>query len=324
MKKFYTLLAAAAVSVSAMAWDAPNPMYEHLYLIGDPCDQEKATVEGATCANPAAGWEIGNGFEMTQTSAGIFEISVELKAACWFAFNPELGDPAEGWDPWNAKRLTPANGTQKAEAGANPMMIAGSPDSWMLTEGNYTFVVNCNTGIFNIEGNVETKIGTLYLRGDMNGWLNGASEDEMAQWAFTTEDEVVYTLAGVALPAAYLEGDAMVGVWKIANSDWTAQFVATVEEGDATALVLDTPYFYTESDPGYNNGMAEAVENATITLDLDEETITITAGGAGVQGVLVEENVAPVYYNLQGVRIANPENGLFIKVCGKTASKVIL
>ena len=46
--------------------------------------------------------------------------------------------------------------------------------------------------------------------------------------------------------------------------------------------------------------------------------------GNGVAGVEVDENVAPVYYNLQGVRVNNPENGLFIVVKGSKVSKVIL
>ena len=36
------------------------------------------------------------------------------------------------------------------------------------------------------------------------------------------------------------------------------------------------------------------------------------------------EVVAPVYYNLQGVRVNNPENGLFIQVKGSKATKVLV
>lgn len=43
-----------------------------------------------------------------------------------------------------------------------------------------------------------------------------------------------------------------------------------------------------------------------------------------VAGIEAEENAAPVYYNLQGVRVANPESGLFIVVKGSKVSKVIL
>ncbi len=40
---------------------------------------------------------------------------------------------------------------------------------------------------------------------------------------------------------------------------------------------------------------------------------------------LVDQNDAPaVYYNLQGVRVANPENGLYIKVQGNKSTKVVI
>lgn len=45
----------------------------------------------------------------------------------------------------------------------------------------------------------------------------------------------------------------------------------------------------------------------------------------GVNDVIAADaDVAPVYYNLQGVRVANPANGLYIKVVGEKASKVLV
>lgn len=43
----------------------------------------------------------------------------------------------------------------------------------------------------------------------------------------------------------------------------------------------------------------------------------------GIETVAADENVAPVYYNLQGVRVSNPENGLYIVVKGNKSQKVI-
>lgn len=43
----------------------------------------------------------------------------------------------------------------------------------------------------------------------------------------------------------------------------------------------------------------------------------------GVDNIAAEENVAPVYYTLQGVRVAAPESGLYIVVKGGKASKVV-
>jgi hypothetical protein len=51
----------------------------------------------------------------------------------------------------------------------------------------------------------------------------------------------------------------------------------------------------------------------------------VKASEAGIEGVEIDSNNAPaVYYNLQGVKVANPENGVFIKVQGNKASKVLV
>ena len=47
--------------------------------------------------------------------------------------------------------------------------------------------------------------------------------------------------------------------------------------------------------------------------------------GAGIEGVEMDEVDGEVeYYNLQGVKVANPENGLYIKKQGSKASKVLV
>lgn len=44
---------------------------------------------------------------------------------------------------------------------------------------------------------------------------------------------------------------------------------------------------------------------------------------SGVADIESDNDIAPVYYNLQGVRVANPENGLYIEVKGNKSRKVI-
>lgn len=46
--------------------------------------------------------------------------------------------------------------------------------------------------------------------------------------------------------------------------------------------------------------------------------------GSTAVAVIEAENAAPVYYDLNGRRVAEPANGLFIKVQGNKASKVIV
>lgn len=48
-------------------------------------------------------------------------------------------------------------------------------------------------------------------------------------------------------------------------------------------------------------------------------------GGASVSEIEVSDSdCEPVYYNLQGVKVSNPENGLYIRVQGKKATKVMI
>ena len=69
--------------------------------------------------------------------------------------------------------------------------------------------------------------------------------------------------------------------------------------------------------------MATTVVNPHVVLNPTAKTITITTSTA-VEGVEMEENVAPVYYNLQGVRVDAPANGLYIVVRGNKVAKELV
>lgn len=48
------------------------------------------------------------------------------------------------------------------------------------------------------------------------------------------------------------------------------------------------------------------------------------AGGSGVADLTVDENAPVEYYNLQGVKVANPENGIFIRRQGTKVEKIMV
>ena len=61
-----------------------------------------------------------------------------------------------------------------------------------------------------------------------------------------------------------------------------------------------------------------------MTVNLNDKTIKLEAETKQDSIESIEaENAEAVYYNLQGVRVANPENGIFIKVAGNKVEKVI-
>ena len=87
------------------------------------------------------------------------------------------------------------------------------------------------------------------------------------------------------------------------------------------ALITE-PGTYVVGWQDYNFSIAPG----TWDLMYDERTgmLTVSAASGSVDGIEVDDNVAPVYYNLQGVRVDNPANGLYIVVRGsKTAKEYI-
>lgn len=67
------------------------------------------------------------------------------------------------------------------------------------------------------------------------------------------------------------------------------------------------------------------------TLTYNANTMMMTFGDPaltmvedGINNVVVENNAEAVYYNLQGVRVANPQGGIFIVKRGNEVSKVLV
>lgn len=68
----------------------------------------------------------------------------------------------------------------------------------------------------------------------------------------------------------------------------------------------------------------EVPSNGTNTY-INSIAVKITKIETAIDSVVAEDEDAPVeYYNLQGVRVANPENGLYIRRQGSKATKVVI
>lgn len=74
-----------------------------------------------------------------------------------------------------------------------------------------------------------------------------------------------------------------------------------------------------------NNYVAFGLRSKSGALYLSKITVTWTKNSTdvGVDSILNDSDAAPVYYNLQGVRVAQPEKGLYIVVKGGKSQKVI-
>lgn len=106
---------------------------------------------------------------------------------------------------------------------------------------------------------------------------------------------------------------------------------------DALALNFAENYALAAGENHYSvrfNG--QAVDNMLVLLDFggnpanttvkvsNLKLYTLKEKGLSVEGVEFDENAPVEYYNLQGVRVAQPESGIYIRLQGKKAVKVAL
>ncbi|MDE5555742.1 MAG: hypothetical protein K2J10_11260, partial [Muribaculaceae bacterium] len=112
------------------------------------------------------------------------------------------------------------------------------------------------------------------------------------------------------------------------------------EEGNIVAEWANPNY---ASNAGYNTIVAQPIEEdgfvyIYVYVSTGKTTIGDTEGtgaaavlkfypngSAGIEAVEVDNNDAPaVYYNLQGVEVANPENGIYVVRRGSKVTKEIV
>ena len=77
------------------------------------------------------------------------------------------------------------------------------------------------------------------------------------------------------------------------------------------------------------NGTISAAGVVEMTINVDWDGVPIvctftTNQVTGVENIIIENQGNVEYYNLQGVKVANPENGVFIRIQGGKATKVAM
>jgi hypothetical protein len=62
----------------------------------------------------------------------------------------------------------------------------------------------------------------------------------------------------------------------------------------------------------------------TLKFDCTTGSLYVEKDTSSVDAIIATENVPAVYYNLQGVRVSNPVNGLYIVVRGDKVAKELV
>ncbi|MDE6098064.1 MAG: hypothetical protein K2G24_04170, partial [Muribaculaceae bacterium] len=216
------------------------------------------------------------------------------------------------WDDFNAGCYVCE---YTAENLGNPVeLVPGDGNIGTPWKGDYHVVVPVDMSTITLTTTTPAPVGgpAIYVRGGMNEWLNDATEEVLNAWKFQQVGESnVYTL----------ECSIEMGTeFKIADADWDKYNYSLGQEVFAGS---EDAWNYNNSD---NTTMGEDF-TGTITLVLGEKNtdpvmVSFTES-AGVGNVAVE-NAPAEFYNLQGVRVANPENGLYIVRQGGKVSKQLV
>ena len=124
-------------------------------------------------------------------------------------------------------------------------------------------------------------------------------------------------------------GSKKIVVW---NVTFDADGIPSLEEAVQIAENVSTKSFGVAFDAAGNLYLSDNSDHIrAFALPKSDNSFTTTANATliadettGVEGVAVDANAPVEYYNLQGVKVATPENGLFIKKQGAKVSKVVL
>lgn len=289
MKKSVLFAAAAMAATSAFAADGDY------YIIGSNVNGK----EWALGAEDAAFKDNGN---------GIYEWNGEVLGTGF-----KLNDGT--WD--NPDHNFGSDGASKVEEGVPFTLFAagnsGNIELFGVTEvKNPKVVFDANASTITVTGEFGGEI-KWFLTG-FNGVYN-CEEGKDGAYLLKSDDGIIFnTTVNITVEE---------GEFKVTSSGWGTQYGKFDENSfiDATQMICvlgpvgsadACPYVLT---PG----------NYDVEFNMDELTVSFKVAGddSGVDGIEVE-NAAPVYYNLQGVRVANPENGVFVKVAGSKAVKVAL
>lgn len=181
--------------------------------------------------------------------------------------------------------------------------------------GDYTFVV---------AGDLSTLTATtttpkpttidIYVRGEMNSW----GTDDAWKFSVSADDEnvMVFQCAGDTKIAAGVS-------FKIADGSW-----GQYNYGPADAVQVPDEFGTEWNYNSQTNAMFENDFEGTIEFHMPEvkqgPALVVFLENTGVSNIAVENNAAREYFNLQGVRVANPENGLYIVRQGNKVSKVLV
>ena len=305
MNKFLSLMACALVGFSASA------AVTSLYVAGP----STTTVNGVTLGN----WDIVNTVEVT-VNRGKFTLNCENMDLIAIS-DKKLS--VESWGDWMTGLWAPATPITEADLGkAVALAGPGNANFQVPWKGDWKLEIAQDLSTVTVTTTTPKPEATYHLVG-------GFSWSPLYKYKFEKETDTVYWLdITEALPATHYVNILRNSSW----NEWWAPTVAPIVAGE-TAVEWMWQTNHTDDvlavpDGSNYTGSIRIETPAQITMGCSLQVTfypTIREHNSGVADAMVEEqNVKAEYFNLQGVKILNPQSGqLYIVRRGANVSKEI-
>lgn len=283
----------------------------NLYLIGSP-----------------QGWNIdGSDMALKEVAPNVYYGSFDIPADAMFRFYTGLGD----WESGSYGSQVNDSPVDFAFTGEETSTGIGSgKGAWHFTgwPGGTMYMLVCldrNYVVFSAdpidhEEAPVTAVYDLYMCGPT--WMapNGLMKDEdgliRINGLFSRESEIrLYTKL---MPMAYDEPEC--------HSSYALSMLDEVkfDEADEAKVRFEVIDEETTEQKANHLVLPQNVVLASISVDLDAKELTVK--GLELSGVAAvgAEDAPEAYYNLQGVRVSEPVSGVYIRIRGGKAEKVII
>lgn len=173
--------------------------------------------------------------------------------------------------------------------------------------------------------------GTFYIRdgkANHSGTYFGAKADE----CIDPETSTGYVGHSINAAISAIKGEPSTGV-KDGNGKDVYAYVGKNSGRDSYTLIYDPAqesHYVFSTHPNTNIGHVARIDYAMFTVEYTPGSHTdgvLRISGmntTGVDDISAEDNGQARYFNLQGMPVANPTSGIYIRVIGDTATKVCI
>lgn len=270
------------------------------------------------CGNwdDSEGWDPLNPKVFGINADGNYEITIEGFQSFKISLAKGIEDDYSPWYTFDVYALTKDGSSiiNADEVGQPFALVYGYDNINLPWKGDWTIVVANDLSTMTVTTTTVPPAGftPAYVVGEMTDWTF------LPEWEMTTTDGITYTieLSGERAMDANVE-------FKVATPGYSGINHSVYGEIYSYGVAYEGLYnvqgnmWFTEPFTG------TVLFRLTNGLHKDGELEFLKGQVNGIAGVEADNNGEVEYYNLQGVRVANPENGLFIMRHGSEVKKIV-